>query len=67
MESNDVHKYENGSSFEALIGENGRAKSNNDDWQTMVYPRWQREQQVKQANSADLDKVKSNGDGKSIF
>lgn len=62
-----MHEYENGSSFEALIDENGRAKSSNHDWQTVVYPRRQRKQHVKQANSADLDKAKSNGDGKSIF
>lgn len=68
-----MHEYGNGSSFdgssfEALIdeNENGHAKSTNYGWTTVVYPKRQRKQ-VKEANSADFDKVKSNGDGKSIF
>lgn len=69
MEINGLHEYGNGSSFEALIDENGHVKNTNNGWTTVVNPKRQRKQQVKEANSADLDKTKSNGDGngKSIF
>lgn len=62
-----MHEYGNGSSFEALFEDNAPAKSSNHGWQTVVNPKRQRKQQGKEANSADPNKAKSNGDGKSIF
>eukprot|EP01018_Ginkgo_biloba_P025619 Gb_32106 [translate_table: standard] len=64
MENNGVHENGHGNLFEALSEENGRGKGNNNGWQTVSYPKRTRKS-AKEANSADLDKTKSNGDGNS--
>lgn len=67
MDNLDSNENGNGNAYETLIDDNGRVKSKDHGWTTVVNPKRNRKNNAKEASPvASSEKVKSNGDvGKS--